>query len=630
MNEEALVETTTPELKFKNYDHLGAILNGKFTQWESLRIPLEQVWLEDLRAFNGVIDTNPDVNVSSSPVSNVFVQLTRTKCLAALAALKEALFPAKGKHWSLSPTPVPELERGGVTIDPITGLTMQIPPEILRMQIEEAMRNMEREMDDQLEELNYDRIVHDMLLELCTIGTGVIKGVIPDVRATPAWQANPLGQWNLNMNEQPFPRIEWVSVFDVYPDPYATDIRRATGIFERHVLTRMQFKELSENPKFDDVAINEILEAPGSGVHTERMHETARRTMAGSLAVASLEADRFDVLEYWGIVKGSDLERSGVEVVDPAADYYANVWTCAGRTLYASLSPLKRQELPYRFIPYEKVPHKLHGIGPARMIRDSQVMLNATVNTALDNMALASGPQVEVNTNVVAEGEDPRDVRPWKVWLRDGGDPAYPMLRFHQPESVVQALQNLVEMFRHFADEESNIPSYTHGQTMPGLTKTASGMSMMFSAAKISNNSVINNIDRYMITPLLTSLFDWNMEWNDKPEIKGDMRVVAKGSTTLMAKEVQSQRLIQFAQITANPIDMQVVNRAELIKEIASALDLNTDKIILEMMNYGQQPPIPQAPGAAPAAGQQPAMGGPFDLPDPAVGEPSTDPSEQQ
>jgi hypothetical protein len=118
---------------------------------------------------------------------------------------------------------------------------------------------------------------------------------------------------------------------------------------------------------------------------------------------------------------------------------------------------------------------------------------------------------------LLAPGEDPTDQRPWKVWLRDGGDPAYPAVRFFQPQPLQSAVAEVIDMFRRFADEETNMPSYTHGQTHAGLNKTASGMSMLMGAANVAVKSIVRNIDSYLIQPLIEGMYHWNMQWNPRP-----------------------------------------------------------------------------------------------------------------
>lgn len=608
-------------VEWAEVDALGGFLNSKFTEWQMSRRPLELKWLDDLRAFNAISET--DVSKDSMH-SDIFVQLTRTKCLTAYARVTDTLFQSKDDHWGVTATPNPEFAgKQPVVPDPITGEMVPVPDSIIKAMAKEKADAMTQVIADQLVELGYNDIFKSAILESCVYGTGAIKGVVPGVSVKGSWKSNPETQaWEFKNEEIPFPDISAVSIFDLYPDPYCTKIKEATGIFHRHVLTRSQMRELQDDPRFSKDKISEILNNNSKGRHNEEFHETSLRSISGYTASFSI-VDRYDVVEYWGLVSGKDLKAHGVpDIEEEGADYFANVWFCGSKTLMAMISPLKRQVIPYAIIPYERVPHQIWGVGPARMVADSQKMLNASVRRLLDNMAVSSGPQFEVNTNVLAAGEDAQDIRPFKVWLRDGGDPSYPMIRMFQPDNNVQPLSMLVDMFKRFADEESNIPAYTSGMASPGLNKTASGMSMLMGQANGNLKSVVSNLDAFAIVPIIQGLFDWNMEWNDDESIKGDMKVEACGITALLAKEIQSQRLIQFAQITANPVDMQIVNRAELIREVAKSLDLDIDKLIKDEQSQTavQQDPNAVPGGADPSASVGTPMGGIGDIPDPAGG----------
>lgn len=617
------VDQTETMAEASPIDHLGAFLTQKFQEWKDSRRPTEDGWLEDLQAFNAKADgaeTRKD-----TMHGDVFVQLTRTKCLTAYARLTDTLFQAKDEHWAIEPTPVPETAAPQFVTIPETGEQVQIPPEVLKQQAIQQMQRMSKTIADQLAELDYEDSFKSAVLEMCVYGTGVLRGVTPGLSVEASWK-NTGEKWEFVNEEIPYPDLQACSIFDVYPDPYCTKTREATGIFHRHVLTRQQVRELLPDPRFKAEVIHEILNTSAKGQHVELSHEVSLKNITGITASFSV-VDRFDVIEYWGLVSGNELIDHGVDgIAEEGADYYANVWFCGSRVIMAMISPLKRQSIPYTIVPYERVPHQIWGVGPARMIKDSQKMINAAVQRVLDNMAITSAPQFEVNTNVLAEGEDPRDIRPFKVHLRDGGDPSYPLLRMYQPNNNIQPLTMLVDMFRRFADEESNIPAYTSGQTMPGLNKTASGMSMLMGQANVTLKSVVSNVDKFMIVPIIQAMFDWNMQWNPDESIKGDMKAVAKGITSLLAKEVQSQRLVQFAQITANPVDMQIVDRRGLIKEIAKSLDLDAEKILLDeheplpQQQMQEQTPADGAGGGGNPFSQAPeAMGTLGDVPDPAV-----------
>jgi len=558
-------------------DALGSTLNRRFNVWKDAKREIEEEWLKDLRAFNGIYESNIRIGTEQS---DVYVAITLVKCIAAYSRIVDLLFQSNDKHWSIDATPSPDLENGNIIKDPVTGqmikLTAEQLSELAKMQVE----LMSDEMEDQLIEAHYDRKAKSAIMESCVIGSGALKGITTGVAVKQSWKQSD-DDWDIQNEERPAPQMEQVSVFDLYQDPYADSVDDCIGMYQRHVLNRNQLRELKRDERFNAEVINDLLINTGqTGTHVEEHHEIERKSIAGLNNTTATESHRYDVLEYWGTVSGMELIGAGVDVDDESKDYHANVWVCGSRTLLAQINPAKKQRLPYQIFHYQRVIHQFWGISPARMMRDSQETLNASVRSLLDNMAISSAPQVEVNTNLLAAGEDPNDFKPWKVWKRDSGDPSVPMMRFYQPNSNVQPISSLIEMFRRFADEETALPSYTHGQQISGMNKTASGMSMLMGAANTSIKGIVKNIDDYMIRPLLESLYDWNMQWSDKHEIKGDMNVDARGATTLVAKEIQSQRLTQFAQMTANPIDVNYVNRPALLRSIAESMDINAKEII--------------------------------------------------
>ena len=70
------------------------------------------------------------------------------------------------------------------------------------------------------------------------------------------------------------------------------------------------------------------------------------------------------------------------------------------------------------------------------------------------------------------------------------------------------------------------------------------------------------------------------MQFGKDKEAEGDLSVKALGTESLLQKEVRSQRLIQFLQITANPALAPFANIPRIIKEIAHSLDLDSEEIV--------------------------------------------------
>lgn len=581
---------------------LGAILKSKYTEYKDARDDIEDGWIEDLRAFMGQYD--PDVLAkiqSKGERSQVYVGLTRTKVLAAYSRMTDLLFQPGQKFFSIEKTPVskqPLVEQelseraaleiqqaaeqvGTAGIEELVIARLDELTQEIEEETERRVENMEEAILDQALENNLEGKMKDAIMEQVIFGTGAMKAGTLRIEKDHKWVKGEDG-FNLIYEESPSPEMEAVSIFDLYPDPHATSVDDMRDIFRRHIISRTEFNALKDYPGFNVDLVNECIEMNPEGNHDEAQHEVDRRNIA-NVNDSNTNTEKFEVLEYWGSLNGHDLEDAGVEFGqddDLSMEYSANIWMVSGKVIKAQLNPLPGNIIPYFIFPYEKNPHAFWGTGVPRMMRDSQATMNAATRIYLDNVALSSGPMVEVNTDIMASGEDPTELYPWRVFLREGGDGNQPMVRFYQPQSNSPALVSVIELFRRFADETTALPSYTHGQTQSSLNRTATGISILMSNANIVLKSVIKNIDDFLTRPMIRSLYDWNMTWNENENVKSDMRIIAKGSTALIQKEVQSQRLLQFLSLINNPMDAQMVDREKLLTDIAKSLDIDPDEVI--------------------------------------------------
>ena len=151
---------------------------------------------------------------------------------------------------------------------------------------------------------------------------------------------------------------------------------------------------------------------------------------------------------------------------------------------------------------------------------------------------------------------------------------------------------------RVLSDESTGFPSFAHGQTgVSGVGRTASGISMLMSAANGSIRNVVKNVDDYLLGPLAKAFFNFNMQFDYDEDIKG-------------ANEVRSQRLMQFLQVVQNPVLAPFAKMDYIIREIAKSMELDPDKLVnsmsdatvqAEMLKKWQEAnppePQPQAPG---------------------------------
>mgnify|MGYP003300584421 FL=1 len=453
----------------------GARLKNLYEEYKDSRSEIEDEWIKDLRQYSGKYE--PDVLAKLEAQGNrskVYVGLTRTKVMAAYSRVIDLIFQPGEPFFSIEPTPNPEIDplrqarmlnqavaeimqvSGAEDISEVEDLVQQRSME-LQKEIRDNAKDIAREsaklmsleIEDFLVENNTDERMKDAILEMCLFGSGAMKVGTFKVEKQAHWRRGADG-YAMIMEEDIVPEVDSVSIFDLYPDPYATSMDDADGIFRRHILTRKQFGELKDVAGFDKDKLNVLLEKHTDGNHDEAQHEKDRRSISGVNEYA--ESTRFEVLEYWGCVSGHDLAESGVDLGKDAElsdEYQANVWICDHHVLKAQINPIMGgYKSPYLIVPYERNPHQFWGVGVARMMRDSQQTMNAAVRIYLDNTAISSAPMVEVNTDLLAAGEDPTDLHPWRIFLREGGDAQFPMVRFYQPANNASSLNNIIELFR--------------------------------------------------------------------------------------------------------------------------------------------------------------------------------------
>jgi len=206
--------------------------------------------------------------------------------------------------------------------------------------------------------------------------------------------------------------------------------------------------------------------------------------------------------------------------------------------------------------------------------------MNGHARMAIDNLALSGSLVFDVDETALVGGQT-MEIFPGKVFRRQAGMPGTAINGLKFPNTSTENMM-MFDKFRQLADEQTGIPSYSHGQTgVQSMTRTASGMSMLLGAASLNVKTVIKNLDDFLLKPLGEAYFQWNMQFlESKLGVEGDLEVKATGTASLMQKEVRSQRLTTFLQSIQNPAIAPFVKINKLIGELAYSLDLDPDEIL--------------------------------------------------
>ena len=496
-------------------------------------------------------------------------------------------------------------------------------PQIKPAQI--AARQLNKLIEDQLDESNANVILRNSIFESCLLGTGIIKG--PFTFNKTLHRYNMSGNGNAREYAPEFvkvPRIEFCSVWDFYPDPNARSMDECEYVIHRHRLNRQQFKDLINRPFFSKEKIEECLQMGGN--YTKQSWETDLDLENNTYG--DIEKYRYEVLEYWGTIDALTAREYGLEIdsaIEDNQDIQVNVWTVRGKVIRIVENPFKPFRIPYQAFTYEKNPYQFFGIGVPENMDDAQSIMNGHARMAIDNLALAGNLVFDIDESALVNNQS-MEVFPGKIFKRQAGVPGQAIYGIKFPNTAPENMQ-MFDKFRQLADESTGIPSYSHGQTgVQSMTRTASGMSMLMGAASLNIKTVIKNIDDSLIKPLGESMFQWNMQFYEgELPIIGDFEIKATGSSSLMRKEVRSQRLTMFLNTIQNPQIAPFVRISEVIKELAYSLDLDPEEIInskdeaeihakiigYQNVNQGTSPQVadPNQLGAMEAPGGVPQQG---------------------
>jgi len=486
-------------------------------------------------------------------------------------------------------------------------------PQIKPAQI--AARRLEKLILDQIEESNGSVELRSAIFEACLLGTGIIKGPFTYNKTLHKYSDTGNGR-EYTPETVKVPKMEFVSIWDFYPDPNARNMEEAEFVIQRHRLNRNQVLDLANRPFFNKQAIMDCVRMGAK--YNKKSWETDIDLEKSQYP--DIESNRFEVLEYWGTIDAMSAREEGLELdesIDDMEEVQVNVWMIRDKVIRIVQNPFKPFRTPYQSFVYEKNPYTFFGIGVPENMDDAQQSMNGHARMAIDNLALAGNLIFDVDESALASNQT-MEVFPGKIFKRQAGSPGQSIYGLKFPNTAVENMQ-MFDKFRQLADESTGLPSYSHGQTgVQSMTRTASGMSMLMGAASLNIKTVIKNIDDQLIKPLGEALFQWNMQFyeGDLP-IHGDLEIKATGSSSLMKKEVRSQRLTMFLQTVQNPAIAPFVRMSEVIKELAHSLDLDPAEILntkdeaeIYAKIIGQQNANKGTSPQAPIPGELGAMGG--------------------
>jgi hypothetical protein len=581
---------------------LGDKLQKTFTQYVSDRRMAELKWLRNLRQFLGVYDE--DVAKQLDPNrSKAYPRITRVKVISTLSRIMNLMFPGNERNWEIRASPSPDMSPEDVQTavqrmiekQQKEGLQPTLDADLVeaaaKMLADERAQMLTNFIDDQLQELggdqtyDYVQLNRKVLMSGILYGVGVLRGPFAKQETKTRWGLDAMGMPAMQQDTLIKPQYEFLSVWDFYPDMSAKTLRGMDGYFIRLVMTRAQLRKLADRQDFFAPQIRDYLRSNPQGNYKLQPFETDLRTMgvAENVNVQKPESNKYEVIIWNGSVSGSSLSMCGVEVPEDrkADDIDAEVWMVDGNVIKATMNPWRKlgYDVPtiHAFV-FDEDDTSPVGNGLPAVMRDSQMAVANASRMLLDNASVVCGPNLEINTDLMRPDQDMTSVTAYKIWYREGNgaDAQYPAARAIPINSHIPELVSIIELFMKFADAETFVGPMTGGDMERGPSepmRTAAGASMLRGDAALPFKDIVRNFDAFTQS-VIHSIVCFNRAFNPDRAPAGDYNIIARGATSLVAKEIKGIQVDQLAQ-TLTPAEMLHVDERKLVEARLGTRDLS-------------------------------------------------------
>lgn len=492
---------------------------------------------------------------AGAPRSRVRVNIVGQATDTAVARVCEILLPVDDKNWGIKPTPVPEVAGLANDMRPVIGPDGQPAGTVgeiaarVQLRAHQAAKLMESEIDDQLTECGYNGELRKVIAAAAKIGTGVLKGPYVVTREHRTWQKGANGQQAMMVKKSYRPESAAVSAWNLFTDPACGDnVQRGAGIYERKEMTRKELRGLLRRPGYDHEAIKSVLRQSPKRVVVEQ----------GKVMRADVQDDLYEVWEYHGEVDPDRLACLAPRLNETEPDALEGVYTgclvMVNDTVIAALPMLTADEsLPYDFFQWKQRDDSVWGHGVPHAKEVQQRVVNAAWRMVMDNAGVAGGPQIVMKRNMVVPQDSSYVIRGMKAWLAaDEVEDVTKAFAVINVDSHIGEFLKIVEVAMSLADTESGVSPMMQGEQSQAA-ETLGGMTMRWTNANGVMRVRVKRFDDGITRPHLNRYYDWNMQNSLKDDIKGDYEVDARGSSTLIERDIQNQATANLVQLFGNP-----------------------------------------------------------------------------
>lgn len=556
--------------------------------------------------------------------STAFVRVTSRYVDAGAAKIGEITLPIDGEPFKLAPTPIPELVRALDDETPVTDANgqqltapqaqpadgqpasdgaqpapLKVKDVALKQQraAEDAAGRASKRIYDWLVECKHVAQMRKVEFDMSRLGSGVLKGPVPYTSRKRSVRRAGGSVVELQIIKETKPRTLWVDLWNFYPArDCGEDIHEGSYVVERDRLSAPALRKLIGQPGYSEECIRRVLEEGPDKCYVDDQGKVARTQRA-------VDDKRFTVWYFYGEIRRDDLALySPSQAGEADDDHVFAICTVVNDTVIrAVLNPLESGSFPYHVGRWRRRAGHWSGVGVAEQVYLPQRMVNGATRAMMDNAGQAAGAVTVMNREAIspADGTNDFSPRPGRTYFANpsnGGDDVNKAFGVFQYPSRTAELMQVVDYGFKLAEESTNIPLITQGQS--GDTSPST-----YGATQLQNNNA-NQLLRdvgfavadEITNPLVDQCYEWLLLDPDVPDDeKGDFRVDANASAAIVEKAIQDLTIVQLGAMAANPafgIDpVRWAGQMLRMKRLNPA-DFQFSDEEREAMQKNQQPPV--------------------------------------
>jgi hypothetical protein len=524
LTEEELAEEqrkVMAKLRKESMNSLATAVVAKLRNRISNRNVKQSEWLECSHLYYGSLYSTVDYaetpfagsnNRKSRPDFNI----VRTKCDAAIAQCIDMQFAIGEKNWDLWPA--------ANNSEPSAALKAQA---------------MSQEIEAQLDSCRYAYQSRLAIMDRIVLGTGVLKSPVNTGKVKTVYRQDSFtGTWITATEVVYSPIVERVDPWMFFPDDTVSDPDKIMDAIQIHPMSAYELLEYRNHEGYEKGIIDEVLKEAPSTYHEASFVEYQKLVSANP----ALFKNKYCVIEYHGPIKKEYLQNAGITPAyeTPLEDYFGEVWVVNGKVIRLELENIEGSfETPYAVCPWKHDPSSVFGFGHPLTMKDQQRVVTQTWHMILDNASLSSGPQGAIQKRFIIPADGEWNMAPRKMWhLTDPTMKVQDAIQFFNVPNVMENLVPVLNMAREFSDEESATSALAAGLESTQLGASATGDMMAMKNSTVLLDAASEEWDDRVTSKVIRRMYAWNMQYNDKQDIKGNFSIDVRSANEYKNKQI--------------------------------------------------------------------------------------------